>query len=114
VPEDLFDRVIARTLAELPSEFRDLLENVEILIEPEHAEEPDIYVLYEGIPLTERREGTMDMRQPDRVYVFELPLTDDFGHDPALLAAEIRVTLLHELAHHFGIGDDRLGELGWA
>ena len=112
--EDLFERIVTRTLEELPTEFRELLENVEILIEPEHDDKPDLYGLYEGIPLTERHEGSMDMRGPDRVFVFERPLVDDFGDDPARLAAEIRITLLHELAHHFGIGDDRLHELGWS
>ncbi|MCW2962274.1 MAG: metallopeptidase family protein [Thermoleophilia bacterium] len=111
---DVFERTVSRTLDELPAQFRDLLENVEILIEGEHWDEPDLYGLYEGIPLTERSSGSTDFQQPDRVYVFRRPLTEDFGHDAATLTHEIRVTLLHELAHFFGIGEDRLSELGWA
>ncbi|MCW2956000.1 MAG: metallopeptidase family protein [Thermoleophilia bacterium] len=114
MPADVFDSTVARTLEELPVQFRDLLENVEILIESEHWDEPDLYGLYEGIPLTERMGGSTDFQQPDRVYVFRRPLTEDFGSDSAELAHEIRVTLLHELGHYFGIGEDRLSELGWA
>ena len=110
---DIFDRTIERTLAELPSEFRDLLENVQVVVDREHEREPDLYGLYEGIPLTERMTGSTDMREPDRVSIFRRPLVEDFGDDPRELAHQIRVTLLHELAHYFGIGEDRLTELGW-
>jgi predicted Zn-dependent protease with MMP-like domain len=112
--QDVFERVITQTLEELPSPFREFADEVEVLVESEHGDEPDLYGLYEGIPRTERGVGATDFQLPDRVYVFRRPLTEDFGHDAALLAREIRVTLLHELAHHFGIDDDRLAELGWA
>ena len=111
---DLFDTTIQRTLDELPAQFRDRLENVEVIVESADPDEPDLYGLYDGVPLPERMTGSTDFHGPDRVYVFRRPLTEDFGHDPRELAKEIRVTLLHELAHHFGIGDDRLAELGWA
>lgn len=111
---DLFEATIARTLAELPEQFRRHLDNVEVLVEHECAEEPDLYGLYEGIPLPERAMGSTDLVLPDRVYVFRRPLVEDFGHDARELTHEIRVTLLHELAHHFGIDDARLSELGWA
>lgn len=111
---DLFDRTIERTLEELPREFRDRLDNVEIIVDSEWEEDPALYGLYDGIPLPERMSGSMDMRGPDRVYVFRRPLVQDFGDDPRVLAHEIRVTLLHELAHYFGIDESRLDELGWA
>jgi predicted Zn-dependent protease with MMP-like domain len=114
VARDLFDSTIQRTLDELPEQFRSLLENVEIIVESADPDEPDLYGLYDGVPLPERMTGSDDLRGPDRVYVFRRPLVEDFGHDPRELAREIRVTLLHELAHHFGIGDERLAELGWA
>lgn len=114
MPADVFDQVIDRTLAELPARFAALLENVEVIVEEADPDEPDIYGLYEGIPLTERYEGATDLQPPDRVWVFRRPLTEDFGHDQELLAKEIRVTLLHELAHFFGIDEQRLDELGWA
>lgn len=112
--QDVFQRTIDRTLAELPEQFHRHLENVEVLVQGSWDDDPDLYGLYDGVPLTERLVGATDMRGPDRVYVFRGPLVADFGHDPRLLEHEIRVTLLHELAHHFGIDDDRLAELGWA
>ena len=114
VAGDLFRNTIERTLAELPEQFRSHLDNVEVIVESECADDPEIYGLYEGIPLPERTAEGMDLRGPDRVYVFRRPLVEDFGDDPRELVREIRVTLLHELAHHFGIDDRRLAELGWA
>lgn len=111
---DLFEAVIDATLAELPAQFRERLDNVQIVVADVWEAEPDLYGLYDGIPLTERMTGSEDLRGPDRVYVFRGPLTEDFGSDPDELAREIRVTLLHELAHFFGIDDARLTELGWA
>lgn len=110
---DLFHDTIERTLDELPDEFRAHLDNVEIIVESVWREEPDLYGLYDGVPLTDRGMDWEGMRGPDRVYVFRRPLTEDFGGDPRVLVREIRVTLLHELAHHFGIGEERLAELGW-
>jgi predicted Zn-dependent protease with MMP-like domain len=110
---DVFDRTIQRTLDELPAEFRDLLDNVQVIVDRENDAEPDLYGLYEGIPLTERTSGSEDMRGPDQVFVYRRPLVEDFGHDGRELAHQIRVTLLHELAHYFGIDDARLTELGW-
>lgn len=109
---DVFTRTIQRTLDELPEQFAARMENVEVILESECAEEPDLYGLYDGVPLTERSSD--DAYGPDRIYVFRRPLTEDFGHDPKELAHEVRVTLLHELAHHFGIDDARLEQLGWA
>ena len=111
---DLFQQTIQRTLEELPDAFREHLENVEVIVEGEWADDPGLYGLYDGVPLTERATGSTDMCGPDRVYVFRRPLTEDFGDDPRTLAREIRVTLLHELGHYFGIDEDRLAELGWA
>jgi predicted Zn-dependent protease with MMP-like domain len=111
---DVFERTIQRTLAELPEQFRAHLDNVEVIVDSECADDPGLYGLYEGVPLPERMTGSTDGFAPDRVYVFRRPLVEDFGDDARTLAHEIRVTLLHELAHHFGIDDARLTELGWA
>lgn len=112
--EDTFARVVTRTLDELPELFQLALENVVVLVEDVNEGEPDLYGLYDGVPLVERMAGHDDMRGPDYVYVYRRPLIDDFAHDLARLEAEIRVTLLHELAHHFGLDERRLEELGWA
>jgi predicted Zn-dependent protease with MMP-like domain len=89
------------------------MSNVEVVVEPENPEDPDLYGLYTGIPLTERDSAYAGVL-PDKIEIYRIPLEEEFGHDPALLEEEIRITVLHELAHHFGIDDDRLDELGWS
>jgi predicted Zn-dependent protease with MMP-like domain len=109
---DEFEAVVVRALAELPDHLRDALSNVEIVVEDENPDDPDLFGLYTGIPLTERDSGYAGVL-PDKIEIYRLPLEEEFGHDAALLEEEIRVTVIHELAHHFGIDDDRLAELGW-
>ena len=65
---DVFERVVARTLDELPAPFSDLLDNVVVLVKSANPDEPDLYGLYEGVPLPERSAGHDDGRGPDRVY----------------------------------------------
>ncbi|MEZ5101377.1 MAG: metallopeptidase family protein [Thermoleophilia bacterium] len=108
-----FDVIVDRALASLPAHLARAVSNVEILIEDEHPEDPDLFGLYHGIPLTER-DSAYGGVLPDTISIYRLPLVEEFGHDRELLEEEIRITVLHELAHHFGIDDDRLDELGWA
>ena len=115
-----FDRLVDRAIASIPLRFRSALDGVAIVIadEPtppqlrENGLGPDetLYGLYEGVPLAEW--GADWAPVPTRILVFRLPLEEDFP-DPDDLADEVRITLLHELAHHLGIEDeDRLRELG--
>jgi predicted Zn-dependent protease with MMP-like domain len=99
---DSFDEHVRRALDGLPREFARALENVAVVIEDENAAEPDLYGLFEG--------GGEYM--PDKVTVYRLPLEGDFP-DPEELEEEIRVTVLHELGHFFGLDEGRLGELGY-
>ena len=92
-------------------ELRDAIRNIEISVEDEHPDDPDLFGLYEGVPLPER--GDWAGALPDRIRIFRLPLVDSFP-DPTELEEEIRITVLHELAHYFGIDEDRLDELGYA
>lgn len=108
-----FDDVVRRAVDGLPSDLRRAMSNVEIVVEDENPEDPDLLGLYTGIPLTERDSGYAGVL-PDKIEIYRLPLEDEFGHDEALLEEEIRITVVHELAHHFGIDDDRLDELGWS
>jgi predicted Zn-dependent protease with MMP-like domain len=108
-----FDEHVERALESLPPELRRAMSNVEITIEDENREEPDLFGLYLGTPLTERGEGYAGAL-PDKIAIYRIPLEEDFGDDPALLEEEIRITVLHEIAHHFGIADERLDELGWS
>jgi predicted Zn-dependent protease with MMP-like domain len=106
-----FEEHVERALAALPPELKQAVRNVEISVEDEHPEEPDLFGLYEGVPLPERDDCAGEI--PDRIRIFRVPLVESFP-DPAELEDEIRITVLHELAHYFGIDEDRLDELGYS
>lgn len=114
-----FERLVERALAGIPSPFRESLSEVAIVIDDEPTRdqlaendvdpEDTLYGLYEGVPRTEYGSGWLVM--PNRITLFRLPLEADFP-DPDDLADEVRTTVIHELAHHLGIDDERLDELG--
>ncbi len=117
---DRFDRLVDRAVASIPEPFRSALAGIALVIADEPTREqlrendmgPDetLYGLYEGVPLDEW--GGDGVPVPTRILLFRLPLEEDFP-DPEDLADEVRITILHELAHHLGIEDeDRLAELG--
>jgi predicted Zn-dependent protease with MMP-like domain len=108
---DAFERHVQSAIASLPPDLAAAVSNIEIVVADEHPEDPDLFGLYEGVPLPER--GDWAGLMPDRITIFRLPLQEEFP-DPAELKAEIRITVLHELAHYFGIDEDRLDELGYA
>lgn len=109
-----FDELVSEALDEVPPPLMRLLDNVVFLVEDEPApEEPDVLGLYEGVPVTERDQGWGWGQLPDRIRLFRGPLTrlcDDVNE----LRDEITITVVHEIAHHFGIDDNRLHDLGWA
>ena len=112
---DEFVEIAENTLAEMPDELAELLDNVAILVDPEQIESDygseTLYGLYEGVPLTERDSGYHAVL-PDRITIFRGPLQRDFGSQQEL-EEQIRITVIHEVAHHFGFDEDRLWELGW-
>lgn len=97
-----FEEHVRRALDSLPPQFNRALDNIAVVVEDENAAEPDLYGLFEG--------GGDYM--PDKVTIYRLPLEGDF-RDPDALEQEIRITVLHELGHYFGLDEDRLGELGY-
>jgi predicted Zn-dependent protease with MMP-like domain len=116
VPVDLsaeeFDALVGAALDELPEPLARLVENVVVLVEefaPPH--DPDLLGLYEGVALTERPANHSGML-PDRIFLFREPLSD-MCNSLEELADEVRITVVHEVAHHFGLDDARLHELGW-
>jgi predicted Zn-dependent protease with MMP-like domain len=105
-----FDDVVRAALDELPSEIAAGLRNVAVVVEEENAEDPDLYGLFEGVPLTEGGPDAGDL--PNRIAIYRRPLEADFP-DEDELRDEIRITVLHELGHYFGLDEDRLAELGY-
>ena len=108
-----FDKHVRRALESLPPEIARAIANVEIVVEDENPEDPDLFGLYLGIPLTDRDSGYAGVL-PDKIAIYRIPLEEEFGGDPTVLEEEIRITVLHELGHHFGLDEDRLDELGWS
>jgi predicted Zn-dependent protease with MMP-like domain len=116
--EDFYE-LVERALEELPPELAELLDNVAIVVDdwPEYSTplvsgESDnvLYGLYEGVPLTERGAGYHGFL-PDKITIFRGPLERDFRREE--LEEQVRITVVHEIAHHFGFDEDRLEELGW-
>jgi predicted Zn-dependent protease with MMP-like domain len=97
-----FDAHVRRALDSLPPKLAAALENVAVVVEEENPEDPDLFGLFE-----------IDEFLPARIAIYRRPLQEDFGDDPERLEEEIRITVLHELAHYFGIEEDRLDELGF-
>jgi predicted Zn-dependent protease with MMP-like domain len=109
-----FDELVDQALDEIPDELASLVRNVVVLVEDEPpAAEPDLLGLYEGVALTERTTMSEVVEMPDQILIFRGPLLD-LCADEAELVEEVRITVVHEVAHHFGIDDDRLHELGYA
>ena len=96
-----FEDHVRNALDALPPELRRGLENVAVVVEDKHPEDPDLLGLFESEPYL-----------PAKVTIYRLPLEESFP-DPEELEREIRITVLHELAHYFGIEEDRLDELGY-
>ncbi len=107
-----FEEHVRAALDTLPPELARGLENVAVVVEDEHPEDPDLFGLYEGVPLPERGER-YGGHLPDRIAIYRIPLEESFP-DPVELEREIHLTVLHELAHYFGIDEERLAELGYA
>lgn len=112
-PEE-FDALVDQALDEIPDEIAALVRNVVVLVEeePPEGEPDDLLGLYDGVALTER-DSSVIQHLPDRIFIFRGPLLD-MCEDEADLVEEIRITVVHEVAHHFGIDDARLHDLGYA
>ncbi len=115
-----FEELVAKAVAGLPAYLKESLENIDIVVEDwpsrEKLEEvgvkrrQDLFGLYEGIPLTERGRG-YDMVLPDKITVFQKPIEMGY-HSEEKIIDGVQHTVRHEIAHYFGISDDRLREIG--
>jgi predicted Zn-dependent protease with MMP-like domain len=105
-----FNETVRSALDSLPRDLRESMSNVEVVVEDEPPAGMPLLGLYQGIPLT-RRGAFYGGTLPDKITIFRGPLERQYGADPGRLQREIRRVVVHEVAHHFGISDERLVEL---
>jgi predicted Zn-dependent protease with MMP-like domain len=117
-----FEELVVAALDSLPTDLLDLMDNIDVTIErmPSRAQMRRAGVragwllgLYEGIPLTVRQSSGYSLVAPDKITIFQRPIESICEtHDD--IVTQVRKTVVHEVAHHFGIGEERLRELGWS
>lgn len=112
MPDEVFNDLVDRAFAQIPRALTDLLDNVVLFIEDDApAHDPDLLGFYDGVPLTERGDSYA-ATLPDRIFVYRNPILAICDSE-AEVVEEVRITVAHEIAHHFGIDDDRLHDLGY-
>jgi predicted Zn-dependent protease with MMP-like domain len=109
-PEGAFQDYVDEAVESLPPELRAQISNVEVVVEEEPVPGQRLLGLYQGVPLTRRGSGYAGVL-PDKITIYRGPLVRLYGHDAELLRTEVKRVVLHELAHHFGISDERLIEI---
>ncbi len=108
-----FEDAVSEALDRIPADLARMMNNVVVLVEDDPPDgDPDLLGLYEGTPLTERDGWWAAGSLPDRITIFRNPTLAACDTDEEVVE-EVRVTVVHEIAHHFGIDDERLHELGW-
>jgi predicted Zn-dependent protease with MMP-like domain len=122
IPAEAFEELVVEVLDTLPEEILAMLDNIDVVIEDwptrDQLDQADIeaggtlYGLYEGVPLT-ARDGGYFLIPPDKITIFKRPI-EQSCRTAEEIAEQVRITVIHEVAHHFGIGEERLDELGWA
>jgi predicted Zn-dependent protease with MMP-like domain len=112
VPRERFEELVAEALDALPPDLGKSMENVAVVVE-DHAPGRNLYGLYQGIPLTRRGPTSYSGAMPDRITLYQDTISRSCTTEADVIAL-VRKTVIHEVAHHFGISDPRLEELGWA
>jgi predicted Zn-dependent protease with MMP-like domain len=107
-----FDELVSDALDLIPPELADAMDNVVVLVADRHEEDDELLGLYEGVALTER-DSDYSGALPDTITIYRDALLD-FCESDEDVVEQVAITVIHEIAHHFGIDDDRLDELGWA
>ncbi|ORV08556.1 hypothetical protein AWB95_00200 [Mycobacterium celatum] len=107
-----FDELVSDALDLIPPELAAVMDNVVVLVSDRHPEDADLLGLYEGVALTER-DSNYAGSLPDTITIYRDALLDICNSDEEVVD-EVKITVIHEVAHHFGIDDERLHELGWA
>ena len=111
LPLEVFEGLVADALDEVPQQLLDLMDNVVFLVEDRNPEEPSLLGLYEGYALTERG-WHYGGELPDRIMIYREAICDICSSEDEVVD-EVTITVVHEIAHHFGIEEERLHELGW-
>jgi len=106
-----FEELVSDALDEVPPDLTRLMDNVVVLVEDRNPEEPSLLGLYEGIALTERG-WDYGGELPDRIFIYRRALLDVCDSEQEVVD-EVAITVVHEIAHHFGIDEERLHGLGW-
>jgi predicted Zn-dependent protease with MMP-like domain len=109
--DERFEGLVSDALDEIPSELTRAIDNVVVLVEPRHEDEPDLLGLYHGIALTER-DSHYAGSLPDTITIYRDAILDICDTDDDVVH-EVAVTVVHEIAHYFGIEEERLHQLGW-
>jgi predicted Zn-dependent protease with MMP-like domain len=107
---DEFEQLVEEAIESLPDDLRAFMSNVGVVVEDEPPAGLPLLGLYQGVPLTARTSSYAAV-PPDKITIYRGPLERHYGQDPAVLREQIRRVVLHEIAHHFGISDERLREL---
>ncbi len=107
-----FDELVGDALDLIPADLASAIDNVVILVQDRDVDEPGLLGLYEGVALTER-DSWYGGSLPDTITIYRKALLDVCDSEDQVVD-EVAITVIHEIAHHFGIDDDRLHELGWA
>ena len=110
---DEFEQAVSEALDLIPEQLANMIDNVVVLVEDDPPDsDPDLLGLYDGVALTDRGSEWGFGELPDRIFIYMNPTLaacDDADH----VREEVAVSVVHEIAHHFGIDDDRLHQLGW-
>lgn len=106
-----FEELVSEALDEIPPEFAAAMTNVVVLVEDRDPAEPSLLGLYHGIALTERTSEYGGVL-PDRIFIYREAILD-ICHTEDDVVDEVAITVVHEIAHHFGVDDERLHDLGW-
>jgi predicted Zn-dependent protease with MMP-like domain len=111
MPRQRFEELVADALDLIPEEFATAMSNVVVLVEDRDRENPTLLGLYHGVALTERTSHYGGVL-PDRIFIYREAILDICNTEQDVVA-EVAITVVHEIAHHFGVDDARLHELGW-
>ena len=111
-PVERFEELVSEALDTIPSGLISLMDNVAVFVEEQKPGRPGLLGLYHGVPLTKRGTGYSGFL-PDHITIYRKPILRRCSSDEEVVR-QVGITVIHEVAHHFGISDERLHELGWA